>query len=469
MEKNRLYKTKLENENREDSNDYSFFDTSKVNKQILMIANIGLILYIFTFIFANDLPLNQRLNTLLIILFIILFINVLNIIRFCVNYLKYIFPIFFSIAILTVLANEKGAIDNVFVFFPVIALSVLYGRYSILVFSAVSTLLIMITAFIINKELFFSTISTAQFESITVSLILTSSFFIHIIRKETAIYEQANKEKRTAKKAADSLEKTLMYLDNAYSKLKDTQTQLVQHEKMASLGMLVAGVAHEINNPIGAINCNVGLYNTLISRLKMTESIIEDPSAASLVQKLDDANKTNLIACDRILSIVKSLRNFARLDESEFKEADIHVGINSTLILLSNKLKSRIEIVKDYGNVPSILCYPNQLNQVFMNIIANTIDAIPDSGTIWISTRSDEHFVTIKIKDSGIGMSDETIKKIFDPGFTTKGVGVGTGLGLSIVYNIIEKHHGTINVTSKVGEGSEFTIKIPIKKSPPPH
>jgi len=464
MEKNKLDKTKSENEDIENCNDYSFFDTLKVNKQILMIVNVGLILYIFTFIFASNLPLNQRLNTLLVILFIILFINVSNLIAFFANYLKYIFPIFFSLGILTVLANEKGAVDNVFIFFPVIALSVLYGRYSILVFSAVSTLLIMIAAFIINKELFFSTLSIAQFESIVVSLILTSSFFIHIIRKETVIYEQANKEKRTSKKAVDSLEKTLTYLDSAYSKLKDTQTQLVQHEKMASLGMLVAGVAHEINNPIGAINCNVGLYNTLISRLKMTESIIEDPTAASLIQKLDDANKTNLIACDRILSIVKSLRNFARLDESEFKEADIHVGIDSTLILLSNKLKSRIEVVKDYGNIPSILCYPNQLNQVFMNIIVNNIDAIPDTGTIWITTRSDEHFVTINIKDSGIGMSEETIKRIFDPGFTTKGVGIGTGLGLSIVYRIIEKHNGTINVTSKIGEGSEFIIKLPIKK-----
>ncbi|MGE5329708.1 MAG: sensor histidine kinase [Deltaproteobacteria bacterium] len=463
MSKIRLPKIKLQDYVEQDS---SFFNTLKVNKQVLRLINIALILYIPTFLFSKSLPLTQRLNTTYIILSILLFINVLNQIKFCVNYIKYIYPIIFSITILIILANEKGSIDNVFVFFPVIALSVLYGKYSILAFSSASTILIMSSAFIIKKDLFFPTITTYQFESILISLILTASFFLYIIRKETAITSQAYEEKRNAKKAVESLQKTLMYLDTAYSKLKDTQTQLVQHEKMASLGMLVAGVAHEINNPIGAINCNVGLYNTLISRLKMTESINEDPSAASLVQKLDDANKTNLIACDRILAIVKSLRNFARLDESEFKEADIHVGIDSTLILLSSKIKTKVDVIKNYGTIPPILCYPNQLNQVFMNLIVNAIDAVPETGHIWITTTCDDSNVTIIIKDSGTGMTPETIKKIFDPGFTTKGVGVGTGLGLSIVYNIIEKHKGSISVNSELGKGTEFTIKLPIKKAP---
>lgn len=468
MYKVKLIKNKPVNNNEENSN-ISFFDESGINKQILFLVNITLAFYIFSFLFSSRLTFNQKMNTTYIVVSLLIIINILIHIKPLCAYLKYIFPVIFSLTILLVLANEKGAIDNLFIFFPIIASSVLYGKYRILICSTVCTELIMITGFIINKNLFFPTITSAEFISILVSITFTSLFFIFIIRKESIMLEQANQEKRTAKKAVDSLQKTLVYLDTAYSKLKDTQTQLVQHEKMASLGMLVAGVAHEINNPIGAINCNVSLYNTLISKLKMTESINEDAAAASLVEKLADANKTNLIAIDRILSIVKSLRNFARLDESEYKEADIHVGIDSTLILLSGKLKSKIEVIKDYHNVPSILCYPNQLNQVFMNLISNAADAIPDTGTIWLSTSSDEKYATIKIKDSGSGMSPETIKKIFDPGFTTKGVGVGTGLGLSIVYKIIEKHEGTIDVTSQPDKGTEFTIKLPIKKLASPN
>ncbi len=251
-------------------------------------------------------------------------------------------------------------------------------------------------------------------------------------------------------------------IERAYQELKQTQIQLVQHEKMASLGMLVAGIAHEINTPLGAINCNVDLYKVLIGKLKERPNITEDRMSNDIVMKLDKANQTNVLACERIMNIVKGLKNFARLDEAEYQLANIHEGIDNTLILLNNKLKNRVSIIKEYGEKSEILCYPNQLNQVFMNLLVNASDAIKEKGTIWIKTYVEGSEMCIKIKDNGIGIKQEHIGKIFDPGFTTKGVGVGTGLGLSIVYRIIEKHKGKIYVQSVYEKGTEFTIQLPV-------
>lgn len=444
--------------------DDRLFETQRINLIILTIMSISLLFSILLTFFDNNLSIEKKFfNSFLVFFFLAIFYG-LNKIIFFSRIMKYLYPTFGSIALTYAHINAENSFIVICMFFPLIALSVLYGEYKVLIYSTSIITVVNLLAYVINPEVAFHGISIQHFILLLAAMVFTGASLSYIIFKENNILIKVEEEKRTAKKAVDSLEKTLTYLDAAYSKLKDTQTQLVQHEKMASLGMLVAGVAHEINNPIGAINCNVSLYDTLISRLKMTESVIEDPSASSLVEKLEDANKTNLIACERILGIVKSLKNFARLDESEFKEADIHVGIDSTLILLANKLKSRIEVVKDYGDIPPILCYPNQLNQVFMNLIVNAADAIPDAGTIWISTSANNNYVTIRIKDSGGGMTSEVTKKIFDPGFTTKGVGVGTGLGLSIVYKIIEKHGGEISVKSEAGRGTEFTIKLPIKK-----
>lgn len=253
-------------------------------------------------------------------------------------------------------------------------------------------------------------------------------------------------------------------LEKTNKELMETQAKLVQSEKMASLGMLVAGIAHEINTPLGAINCNIDLYKTILSKLKSLESVKDDGRIFELVCKMDDVNNTNLIASDRIMDIVKSLKNFARLDEAEYKDADIHEGIDSTLVLLNNKIKNKVEIIKEYGKIPEIYCYPNQLNQVFMNLFNNAIHAVSEKGKIWIKTYSQDDKVYIKVIDNGVGIKPEHINRIFDPGFTTKGVGVGTGLGLSIVFNIIEKHEGKISVTSEVGKGTEFTIELPVNK-----
>jgi len=168
-----------------------------------------------------------------------------------------------------------------------------------------------------------------------------------------------------------------------------------------------------------------------------------------------------MLAGEKITKIVQTLKNFARLDEAEFQLADIHEGIEDTLVLLHHELKYRIEVKTDFGTLPKIYCFPNQLNQVFMNIIMNAIQAIEEKGEINISTHTDESHAYIEIADNGRGISAENLEKIFDPGYTTKSSGVGTGLGLSIVYNIIEAHKGTIKAESIVNEGSKFTIEIP--------
>lgn len=252
-------------------------------------------------------------------------------------------------------------------------------------------------------------------------------------------------------------------IENAMESLKSAQGQLIQSEKMASLGNLVAGIAHEINTPLGSINSNLDISNIITKKLKASNNINEE--ALALISKLERTNEINTIACKRILEIVVSLKNFSRLDESDFQKADIHEGINSTLLLLNNQLKSNITVHKDFADIPMIDCYPNQLNQVFMNVLVNAIHAIDGRGDIYIKTEQLNERIQISITDSGPGVMDENLEKLFNPGFTTKGVGVGTGLGLSITYKIIENHNGTINVENAPPLGARFTIDLPINNA----
>lgn len=245
-------------------------------------------------------------------------------------------------------------------------------------------------------------------------------------------------------------------LVKAILQLKETQAQLIQSEKMASLGQLVAGVAHEINTPLGSVNSN----NNILE--KCLEKVQGEIKNKDIIEILENAINTNTEAIKRINTLVRSLRNFARLDEAEYQEADIHEGLNSTLMLVNHEIKNRIEIIREFENLPPVKCYPNQLNQVFMNILINACQSIEGKGTIAIKTEKPENKVIITISDTGKGIAAKDISRIFDPGFTTKGFGVGTGLGLSICYQIIEKHKGKIFVESEVGKGTAFKIELPL-------
>ena len=259
-------------------------------------------------------------------------------------------------------------------------------------------------------------------------------------------------------------------LQDAVQQLQATQQELILQSKMASLGSLVAGVAHEVNNPIGAVNSAADVSTRCIDRLlKLIESsqnldeLRSNETFRQLVEMLKENHRITVTAGNRIAKIVRSLKNFARLDEAEFQRADLHEGLDSTLTLVHHELRNRAIVLKDYGNLPLVYCSPNQLNQVFMNLFINASQAIDGKGEIRISTRADDANVCIRIADNGKGILPEHLPKIFDPGFTTKGTGVGTGLGLSICYNIIQKHKGSITVESEPGQGTEFTITLPIQ------
>lgn len=243
---------------------------------------------------------------------------------------------------------------------------------------------------------------------------------------------------------------TVKELKKTLKELKETQIQLINSEKMASLGQLVAGVAHEINTPVASIKSNNGIVAKLLGSIDDTD----------LREMLTDINSIDKEAVNRISNIVTSLKKFVRLDEAELQEANINKELDLTLELIRHETKNRINVVKDYGEIPSIKCFPNMLNQVFTNILINACQAIEGNGTITISTKYQDKKLIVSIKDTGKGIPQNQLSKIFSVGFTTKGIGVGTGLGLAICSKIIEKHHGEITVNSKVGKGTEFVITI---------
>lgn len=268
------------------------------------------------------------------------------------------------------------------------------------------------------------------------------------------------------KKSNEELEARV---DERTRELREKQTQLVQAEKMISLGQLVAGVAHEVNTPVGALKSNNDLFRRSLAKIseiifnhRSPEEIRTHKHLRQMVDSITGLNEVNTEAVNRIVKIVDSLRSFARLDRAEMDRIDIHEGLESTLTLVHHEFKNRIEVIRQFGQVPRIRCYPNQINQVLMNLLVNAGHAISGKGTITITTVVDNDMARIDIRDTGKGISAEDLPKIFDPGFTTKDSGVGTGLGLSIVRQIITEHKGKIEVESEPGKGTLFTLYLPI-------
>ena len=321
--------------------------------------------------------------------------------------------------------------------------------------------------------------------------LLTSQAAISL--ENANLYQQIEKYSQTLEaevtiKTEDLRQKTLD-LEQTLKNLQYTQAQLIQSEKMSSLGQMVAGIAHEINNPVTFIVGNIRhaeyYVNDLQNLLNMYQQEYPQPSSA-IQAKLaeidleflwDDFQKiinSMKVGSDRISRVVLSLRNFSRLDESEMKVVDLHSGIESTLLILQNRWKNHpyyppVKIIKNYSNLPKISCYPSQLNQVFMSLIINALDALQDDNNlikkpeIMISIQIiDNNKIRISIADNGIGIPDSIQAKIFDPFFTTKPVGKGSGLGLTVSYAIVKKHGGQLTCNSTVGQGTEFVMEIPI-------
>jgi PAS domain S-box-containing protein len=335
---------------------------------------------------------------------------------------------------------------------------------------------------------------------------VASNNFLVLNEKIDELAKEIQKRKRVEaelQKANEQLEirveERTIALQKTLNELQITQTQLIQAEKMSSLGQMIAGIAHEFNNPVSFIHGNlyhahnyaqdllklVQIYQEFCPNLPQEiESDIEEIDLNFLIQDISKLFDSMKVGTKRIQEIVKSLRNFSRLDEAEFKEVNIHEGIDSTLMILDHRLKATrqypaIKVIKKYGQLPNVTCYPGQLNQVFMNILANAIDSLEqsalsgrwsavnfqttDNPQIKITTEVvDENSIVITIADNGLGINEQICSKLFDPFFSTKPVGKGTGLGLYLSYQIIvEKHGGKLSCFSPPGKGAKFVIKIP--------
>lgn len=277
-----------------------------------------------------------------------------------------------------------------------------------------------------------------------------------------------------AESDAAELEATRAELARVRSRLENARTEVVNAAKMAALGQLVAGVAHEINTPMGALNSNHDVIRRALDKLQVIledERVDEDEldEVRRIVKAVHGVQATNAMAVERMGHIVRSLRTFGRPDRAEIGPLDLTEGIESTLTILGHELKGRIDVVRRYGDLPPIHCYPNRINQVFMNLLMNACQAIPETGTITIETELvDQDRAVVRISDTGVGMAPEALEQVFDPGFTTKGSRVGMGMGLMLSRQIVEQHRGTLRATSRPGEGSTFTVEIPVRPEPEP-
>ena len=270
---------------------------------------------------------------------------------------------------------------------------------------------------------------------------------------------------------AERREVVLRQLEAANRELHETQAQLVQSEKLAALGQLVAGVAHELNTPLGAIRSTQDSLGRAVAKLKVALDRYEGAEGDRAVQRsltaIEQADQLIADGGARVTEIVDRLRSFARLDEAELKRVDINRGIEDVLALLGSELGGDgVTITRELAELPPVACYPRQLNQALINLLANARQAVGEGGgEICVSSRRNGRWVEIEVRDNGVGIAQEHLDRIFDPGFTTRGVGVGTGLGLAICYRVIKQHGGEIDVDSTPGRGSRFTLRIPADRA----
>lgn len=278
---------------------------------------------------------------------------------------------------------------------------------------------------------------------------------------------QVRKEQETVKTQNEVLESTL-------SQLKEIQHQLILKEKMATLGNLAAGIAHEINNPIGAVRaaadvCGrcLGRVADLVARGRSVEDIRDDPQCEKSLQLMQRNSEIIETTTGRIATIVDNLKDFARLDEADFQEADLHIGIDSALTLMQHEIGGRIEIIKDYGSIPPIQCYPNQLNQAFMAILSKSLESTEGSGSVTIRTFTDDSHVYVVIRDTGRAISTEQIDSLFDLSFDATDSRVTLDTTLPNAHNIVRSHDGDLTAESTVNGGAEFAISLPRRKIEP--
>lgn len=285
------------------------------------------------------------------------------------------------------------------------------------------------------------------------------------------------------------VERDAAQLADAYRSLKSSQAALVQSEKMASLGQMVAGVAHEINTPLGYVRNNVELMRSLLDDLadKLGEhrrlvalltaevpdeaalgaqlAVVDHPLMDLDAESLEDNRaliEDTLFGVDQIRDLVLNLKNFSRLDQSRLAAVSLNDCLEQTLTIANNVIRNRVEVIKRLAELPAVTCSPSQINQVLLNLITNAVQAMPESGgKLLLKTEADEDWVRVSVQDNGKGIAPEHLPKIFDPFFTTKAVGEGTGLGLSISYQIVEAHHGRLEVASKLGVGTRFVLSLP--------
>jgi two-component system, NtrC family, sensor kinase len=255
-----------------------------------------------------------------------------------------------------------------------------------------------------------------------------------------------------------------------HNALVTAQAELVNSAKLATLGSLIAGIAHELNTPLGSLNSNHDVLRRALHRLQiiLEDEHVDETELAELrrvVRALDGVMKVNDLAVERMVQLVKSLRSFGRPDQSERDTVDLHDGLESTLALIAHDLRGRIDVTREYGQLPRVDCYPNQLNQVWMNLLVNASQAINGPGRVTVRTSTQPDTVTVEVEDTGSGIPAQNLGRIFEPGFTTKGGRIGMGLGLLIVRQIIERHGGRITVQSEPGQGTRFTVQLPVNMS----